>query len=63
MHDLAAEHPGRLDELKALWHSEALRYNAYPLNDLSVFELIARWGVDAAGVAQRAVLLHPDRCG
>ncbi|WP_370332005.1 arylsulfatase [Mycolicibacterium hippocampi] len=59
IHDLAADHPDKLDELKALWHSEALRYNAYPLNDLSVFELIARWGVDAAGVAQRAVF-YPD---
>ncbi|OYN75731.1 arylsulfatase [Mycolicibacterium sphagni] len=51
--DLAAEHPDKLDELKALWHDEALRCNGYPLNDLSVSELIAR---DAARTA--AAPLH-----
>jgi len=59
IHDLAAAHPDKLDELKALWHAEALRYHGYPLNDLSVFELIARWAVDAAGAAPRAVF-YPD---
>jgi arylsulfatase len=31
--DLAAEHPEKLDELKRLWHDEALKYNVLPLDD------------------------------
>jgi len=58
-HDLAASHPDRLDELKALWHQEALRYNGYPLNDLSVFELIERGTVAATGMSDRADF-YPD---
>lgn len=37
-HDLAAEHPDRLEELKALWFSEADKYNGLPLGDLSILE-------------------------
>ncbi|MGB3356412.1 MAG: sulfatase-like hydrolase/transferase [Mycobacterium sp.] len=58
-HDLAADHPDKLEDLKALWHSEALRYNAYPLNDLSVFELIARFAADGAAIPSRATF-YPD---
>ncbi|WP_099021570.1 arylsulfatase [Mycolicibacterium palauense] len=58
-HDLAAEHPDRLDELKQLWHAEALRYNGYPLNDLSVGELVARGTVGTAGLSAQAVF-YPD---
>ncbi|CAN5356408.1 arylsulfatase AtsA [soil metagenome] len=54
VHDLAAEHPDKLDVLKALWHEAALQYNGYPLNDLSVGELIARGTVGAAGVSPSA---------
>jgi arylsulfatase A-like enzyme len=57
--DLAAEHPGKLEELKALWHAEALRCNGYPLNDLSVSELIARGSVTAPDAPQR-VRFYPD---
>ncbi|MCX2929372.1 arylsulfatase [Mycobacterium sp. CVI_P3] len=57
--DLAAEHPDTLDELKALWHQEALRCNGYPLNDLSVAELVTRGMVNAAD-APRHVQFYPD---
>ncbi|AQA06036.1 arylsulfatase [Mycobacterium sp. MS1601] len=54
--DLAAEHPDRLEELKALWHENAVRYQAYPLNDLSVTEIVARgFGVGGAGASTRSV--------
>lgn len=42
-HDLAAEHPDRLEELKALWFSEADKYNGLPLGDLSILETTTRW--------------------
>ncbi|WP_325096555.1 arylsulfatase [Mycolicibacterium vinylchloridicum] len=57
--DLADDHPDKLDELKALWHAEALRYNGYPLNDLSVAELVTR-GLANAADAPRHVQLYPD---
>lgn len=41
-HDLAAEHPEKLAELQALWHENALEHHAYPLNDLSVSEIVMR---------------------
>jgi arylsulfatase len=42
-HDLAAEHPEKLEELKALWFAEAARYNGLPLADLNIFETLGRW--------------------
>jgi arylsulfatase A-like enzyme len=42
-HDLAAENPEKLEELKALWFSEAAKYNGLPLADLNIFETITRW--------------------
>ena len=57
-HDLADAHPDRLDALKALWHEQALRYHGYPLNDLSVFELLARGDVGAAGAGR--TVCYPD---
>ncbi|MGG7463285.1 arylsulfatase [Plantibacter sp. YIM 135347] len=39
-HDLAEEHPDKLEELKALWLEEAHTYNVLPLNDLGVAGLI-----------------------
>jgi arylsulfatase A-like enzyme len=35
-HDLAAKHPEKLEELKALWLTEAKRNNVLPLNDVNV---------------------------
>ena len=40
-HDLAEEHPDKLEELKALWLEEAKKYNVLPLNDLGIFEFRA----------------------
>lgn len=42
-HDLAAEHPDKLEELKALWFAEAEKYNGLPLGDLNVLETMTRW--------------------
>ncbi|MGV0834169.1 sulfatase-like hydrolase/transferase [Mycolicibacterium thermoresistibile] len=41
--DLAAEHPEKLEELKALWFDEAAKYNGLPLGDLNLFETLGRW--------------------
>lgn len=41
-HDLAAEHPDKLEELKALWYSEAEKYNGLPLSDLNIMETMMR---------------------
>ena len=41
-HDLAAEHPDKLEELKALWFSEAAKYNGLPLSDLNIVETMMR---------------------
>ena len=37
-HDLAEQHPDKLEELKALWLEEAKRYDVLPLNDLGILE-------------------------
>jgi hypothetical protein len=37
-HDLADQHPEKLEALKALWLEEAEKYDVLPLNDLSIFE-------------------------
>ncbi|MGV0742113.1 arylsulfatase [Mycolicibacterium sp. XJ870] len=55
LRDLAAEHPDKLDELKALWHAKAMEYRAYPLDDRSMAELMARSAGQAAAPPQRAV--------
>ena len=41
-HDLAAEQPDKLEELKALWFSEAAKYNGLPLADLNIMETLTR---------------------
>ncbi|MET8779220.1 arylsulfatase [Nocardia sp. NPDC004654] len=41
--DLAAENPDKLEELKALWFSEAAKYNGLPLADLNILETLNRW--------------------
>jgi arylsulfatase A-like enzyme len=41
--DLASEHPDKLEELKALWFSEAAKYNGLPLADLNIVETMLRW--------------------
>jgi hypothetical protein len=42
-HDLAAEQPDKLEELKALWFAEADKYNGLPLGDLNIFETLGRF--------------------
>ncbi|TQR86370.1 arylsulfatase [Mycobacterium hodleri] len=42
-HDLAAEHPDKLEELKALWFAEAAKYNGLPLADLGLIETLSGW--------------------
>jgi len=42
-HDLAAEQPEKLEELKALWFTEADKYNGLPLADLNVFETFMKF--------------------
>ena len=39
-HDVAAEHPEKLAQLKALWLEEAKKNNVLPLNDVGLLELI-----------------------
>ena len=42
-HDLATENPEKLEELKALWFSEAAKYNGLPLADLNLLETLTQW--------------------
>src|SRR6476661_6198105 len=42
-HDLEAEHPDKLEELKKLWFDEAAKYNGLPLADLNIFETMTRF--------------------
>ncbi len=39
-HDLAGEHPEKLQELISLWWAEAGRYNAFPLESRSAVEIL-----------------------
>jgi arylsulfatase A-like enzyme len=39
-HDLAEQHPGKLQELVALWWSEAGKYNALPLESRGAVEIL-----------------------
>jgi arylsulfatase len=48
-HDLAAEQPDKLEEMKALWFSEAAKYNGLPLADLNMVETLTRWRPHLAG--------------
>jgi arylsulfatase A-like enzyme len=41
MHDLAAEHPTKVQELINLWFHEAGKYNGLPLLDLTAVEVLA----------------------
>jgi arylsulfatase len=40
VHDLAAEHPDKLEELKNLWFVEAGKYNGLPLDDRTAVEIL-----------------------
>ena len=40
VHDLSAEEPERLEELKSLWYHEAGKYKGFPLDDRSPVEVL-----------------------
>ncbi|CAM4124868.1 Arylsulfatase [Mycobacterium basiliense] len=58
-HDLAAEHPDKLEELKALWFSEAAKYNGLPLADLNLMETLMRSRPYLAG-ERSSYVYYPD---
>ncbi len=40
VNDLAGDHPDKLEQLKALWHYEAGKYQGFPLEDRSAVEVL-----------------------
>jgi hypothetical protein len=55
-HDLAAEHPDKLEELKALWFAEADKYDGLPLAGLNIptpFRSASTSSACATGAAAR----------
>jgi arylsulfatase A-like enzyme len=59
-HDLAAEQPEKLRTLKALWFSEAAKYNGLPLADLNLMETMLRWRPYLAG--ERSTYTYYPNC-
>ncbi|WP_067667958.1 arylsulfatase [Nocardia miyunensis] len=59
MHDLADVHPETLEEMKALWFSEAEKYNGMPLNDLDFISALTRYRPTYAAKRDSAVY-YPD---
>ena len=57
--DLAAEQPEKLEELKALWFSEATKYNGLPLADLNIFETLMRFR-PYLSVNRQSFTYYPD---
>ena len=43
-HDLAGQHPDKLQELVALWWSEAGKYNALPLESRNAVQILGASG-------------------
>ncbi|KAA8960172.1 arylsulfatase [Mycobacterium sp.] len=58
-HDLAAEHPDKLEQLKGLWFSEAAKYDGLPLADLNIVETMSRWRPSLTG-ERRTYTYYPD---
>jgi len=58
-HDLAAEQPDKLEELKALWFSEADKYNGLPLADLNLMETLTRFRPYLVG-ERSSYIYYPD---
>ncbi|WP_029146279.1 arylsulfatase [Microbacterium luticocti] len=56
LHDLAAEHPEKLDELKRLWDELARRYNGYPIDDRNSEEILAVERPNMTGLTDTLVL-------
>ena len=60
-HDLAAEQPGKLEELKQLWFDEAEKYNGLPLADLNILEMLAGGGPTWWSTARRSPTTRTPR--
>jgi len=58
-HDLAAEQPEKLDQLKKLWFDEAAKYNGLPLADLNIFETMTRFRPYLTG-DRKSFTYYPD---
>jgi arylsulfatase len=58
-HDLAGEQPEKLEELKALWFSEAAKYNGLPLADLNLMEMLTRFRPYLVG-ERNSYIYYPD---
>jgi arylsulfatase A-like enzyme len=58
-HDLAAEQPQKLDELKKLWFDEVAKYNGLPLADLNIFETMTRFRPYLTG-ERKTFTYYPD---
>ncbi|MBU3750115.1 MAG: arylsulfatase [Mycobacterium sp.] len=54
-HDLARQHPEKLEALQKLWFAEADKYNGLPLGDFSIGEIIGRPRPSLAGDRSRYV--------
>ena len=63
IHDLSAEHPGKLAELQALWNEQAQAHQAYPLADLSVQEIVQRAAGRVGEPVSRAVFYSGTPAG
>lgn len=55
VHDLADSYPEKLEELKALWFSEAEKYQGLPLNDLDIVSAMTRYRPTYAAKRDRSV--------
>jgi arylsulfatase A-like enzyme len=58
-HDLAAENPDKLEELKKLWFSEAAKYSGLPLADLNLLETLTRFRPYLTG-ERKSFVYYPD---
>ena len=58
-HDLAADNPDKLEEMKKLWFSEAAKYNGLPLADLNILETIMRFRPYLTG-ERKSFTYYPD---
>ncbi|ORJ55779.1 sulfatase-like hydrolase/transferase [Mycobacterium simiae] len=61
-YNLADQHPEKLEELKALWFSEAAKYNGLPLADLNVVETSNQWRPNLSG-ERTSYTYYPDCAG
>ncbi len=58
-HDLSADNPDKLEEMKKLWFSEAGKYNGLPLADLNILETIMRFRPYLTG-ERKSFTYYPD---